>query len=323
MSLHSILLVQPRGFCAGVVRAVAIVEEALEIHKPIYVRKEIVHNKHVVQDLAARGAIFVDELDQVPAGEPGQPVVCIFSAHGVSPEVRARAKAKNLLVIDATCPLVTKVHLEAIKFAKEGYTIVLIGHNGHEEVEGTMGQAPFNMTLVESVEDVAKLELPDPEKLIYLTQTTLSVDDTAQIVEALKAKFPQMTPPPKEDICYATTNRQHAVKQLAPLCDLILVIGATNSSNSQRLRETAELCGTRSFLIDDETQIRDAWFENVETVGITAGASAPEHIVQRVIENLRARGEGVETRTLDIIEENVVFNLPKTIQTLPMLVEAA
>ena len=319
MSLEKILLVQPRGFCAGVVRAVAIVEEALEIHNPIYVRKEIVHNKHVVQDLRERGAIFVDEIEEIPAGEPGKPVVCIFSAHGVSPEVRRQAREKNLFVIDATCPLVTKVHMEAIRFAKEGYSIILIGHNGHEEVEGTMGEAPFAITLVESVEDVEKLTLPDPEKLIYLTQTTLSVDDTASIIEALKAKFPQMTPPPKEDICYATTNRQHAVKQLAPLCDLILVIGAKNSSNSARLRETAELCGTRSYLIDDQTQIQDEWFDGVSTVGITAGASAPEILVDRVIENLYGRGADVKTETLDIAEENVFFSLPTTIQKLPVL----
>ena len=319
MSIEKILLVQPRGFCAGVVRAVAIVEEALEIHNPIYVRKEIVHNKHVVQDLRERGAIFVNEIEEIPAGEPGKPVVCIFSAHGVSPEVRKQAREKNLFVIDATCPLVTKVHMEAIRFAKEGYSIILIGHNGHEEVEGTMGEAPFAITLVESVADVERLTLPDPEKLIYLTQTTLSVDDTASIIEALKLKFPQMTPPPKEDICYATTNRQHAVKQLAPLCDLILVIGAKNSSNSARLRETAELCGTRSYLIDDQTQIKDEWFEGVATVGITAGASAPEILVDRVIENLYGRGPDVKTETLDIAEEDVFFKLPTTIQKLPML----
>ncbi|HEX8462985.1 MAG TPA: 4-hydroxy-3-methylbut-2-enyl diphosphate reductase, partial [Abditibacterium sp.] len=304
MSLQKIILVQPRGFCAGVVRAVAIVEEALEITKPIYVRKEIVHNKHVVQDLRERGAIFVDEIEQIPSGEPGKPQVCIFSAHGVSPAVRQQARERNLFVIDATCPLVTKVHLEAVRYAKEGYSIVLIGHNGHEEVEGTMGEAPYAMTLVESVEDVENLTLPNPEKLIYLTQTTLSVDDTAQIVAALHRKFPQMTPPPKEDICYATTNRQHAVKQLVPHCDLILVIGARNSSNSQRLREVAENCGVTSHLIDDETMIRDEWFDGVERVGITAGASAPEVLVERVIENLRGRGENVITETLTIEEEN-------------------
>ncbi len=322
MSLEKILLVQPRGFCAGVVRAVAIVEEALEITKPIYVRKEIVHNKHVVQDLRERGAIFVNEIEEIPAGEPGNPVVCIFSAHGVSPEVRRQAKERNLFVIDATCPLVTKVHMEAIRFAKEGYSIILIGHNGHEEVEGTMGEAPFAMTLVESVADVEKLTLPNPEKLIYLTQTTLSVDDTASIIAALKLKFPQMTPPPKEDICYATTNRQHAVKQLAPLCDLILVIGARNSSNSVRLRETAQLCGTQSYLIDDQTQIKDEWFDGVATVGITAGASAPEILVDRVIENLHARGADVKIETLDIAEEDVFFKLPTTIQKLPVLMNS-
>jgi 4-hydroxy-3-methylbut-2-en-1-yl diphosphate reductase len=319
MSLEKILLVQPRGFCAGVVRAVAIVEEALEIHKPIYVRKEIVHNKHVVEDLRERGAIFVSELDEVPEGEPGKPVVCIFSAHGVSPEVRARAKAKNLFVIDATCPLVTKVHMEAIRFAKEGYNIVLIGHNGHEEVEGTMGEAPFAITLVESVADVDTLTFTPSDKIIYLTQTTLSVDDTANIVTALKARYPQLSPPPKDDICYATTNRQHAVKQLAPLCDLILVIGAKNSSNSQRLREVAENCGTRSFLIDDASYIQDEWFDGVKTAGITAGASAPEHIVFQVIQDLCDRGVDVKVETLTIEEENVVFNLPKTIQQLPMI----
>lgn len=319
MSLQKIILVQPRGFCAGVVRAVAIVEEALEITKPIYVRKEIVHNKHVVQDLRERGAVFVSELDEIPSGEPGKPVVCIFSAHGVSPEVRQKARERNLFVIDATCPLVTKVHMEAIRFAKEGYSIILIGHNGHEEVEGTMGEAPFAITLVESVEDVERLVLPNPEKLIYLTQTTLSVDDTANIVEALKAKFPQMTPPPKEDICYATTNRQHAVKQLVPHCDLVLVIGAKNSSNSQRLKEVAINCGVQSYLIDDETMIQDHWFEGVERVGITAGASAPEVLVDRVIENLCHRGPDVKVETLTIEEENVYFNLPKTIQQLPVL----
>ena len=320
MSLEKILLVQPRGFCAGVVRAVAIVEEALEIHKPIYVRKEIVHNKHVVSDLQERGAIFVNELDEVPSGEPGNPVVCIFSAHGVSPAVRESAKAKNLFVIDATCPLVTKVHMEAIRFAKEGFKIILIGHNGHEEVEGTMGEAPFAITLVEDIHDVEKLPFTTDDKLIYLTQTTLSVDDTAAIVEALKTRYPQMAPPPKDDICYATTNRQHAMKQLAPLCDLVLVIGAKNSSNSQRLREVAYNCGTQSYLIDDASYIKDEWFEGVRIVGISAGASAPEHIVFQVVENLCDRGADVKVETLTIEEENVHFNLPKTIQQLPVLV---
>ena len=319
MSLEKILLVQPRGFCAGVVRAVAIVEEALEVTNPIYVRKEIVHNQTVVGDLRAQGAIFVDDLEEIPDGQPGHPIVCIFSAHGVSPMVKQRAKEKNLFVIDATCPLVTKVHLEAIRFAKEGYNIILIGHNGHEEVEGTMGQAPYAITLVESIADVAKLNFSPDDKLIYLTQTTLSVDDTQAIADALKARFPQLTPPPKDDICYATTNRQHAVKQLAPKCDLILVIGAKNSSNSVRLREVALTCGTPAHLIDDETQLQDEWFEGVRTVGITAGASAPEIMVFRVVENLCERGDNVEVAPLTIAEESVVFNLPKTIQQLPML----
>ena len=320
MSLEKILLVQPRGFCAGVVRAVAIVEEALEIHKPIYVRKEIVHNKHVVTDLEQKGAIFVNELDEIPNGEPGKPIVCIFSAHGVSPMVREKAKAKNLFVIDATCPLVTKVHMEAIRFAKAGYNIVLIGHNGHEEVEGTMGEAPFAITLVESVKDIEKLTFTLEDKLIYLTQTTLSVDDTANIVEALKQRYPQMSPPPKDDICYATTNRQHAMKKLAPLCDLVLVVGAKNSSNSQRLREVAENCGSKSYLIDDASFIKDEWLEGIKTAGISAGASAPERIVFQVIEHLQGYGPDVKVETLTVEEENVHFSLPRTIQHLPVLV---
>ena len=320
MSLEKVILCQPRGFCAGVVRAVAIVEEALDYTKPIYVRKEIVHNKHVVQDLRDRGAIFVSELDEIPPGEPGKPVVCIFSAHGVSPEVREKARARNLFVIDATCPLVTKVHMEAIRFAKEGYSIILIGHNGHEEVEGTMGEAPYAIQLVENIEDVEKLEVPNPDKLVYLTQTTLSVDDTRAIADALKKKFPNLTQPPKEDICYATTNRQHAVKQLAPLCDLILVIGARNSSNSQRLREVAQNCGTQAHLIDDDSAIQDVWLDGVRRVGITAGASAPEIVVDRVVEHLSRYGEDVQVEVLTVTTEDVSFHLPKTLQELPVLV---
>jgi 4-hydroxy-3-methylbut-2-enyl diphosphate reductase len=324
MALQKILMVAPRGFCAGVVRAVDIVEEALAHTQPVYVRKEIVHNKFVVSDLAARGAVFVNELSEVPDGTPQEPVVCVFSAHGVSPAVRAEAKKKNLFVVDATCPLVTKVHLKAIKYAREGFKIVLIGHDGHEEVEGTMGEAPHAITLVDNIGDVAKLHYSPDEKLAYLTQTTLSVDETRDIIEALKERFPQIVNPGKEDICYATTNRQAAVKDLAPRCDLILVIGAQNSSNSKRLREVAELCGTQAYLIDDETSIRDEWFsESVETVGISAGASAPEVLVQRVIENLQARGaaqgSSVAVETLDVIEENVFFPLPKTLQQLPVV----
>jgi 4-hydroxy-3-methylbut-2-enyl diphosphate reductase len=276
MSLQKILMVKPRGFCAGVVRAVDIVEEALQITQPVYVRKEIVHNKFVVEGLRAKGAIFVDDLEEVPNGTPEQPVICIFSAHGVSPAVRQRAQEKHLFIIDATCPLVTKVHLEAIRYAKNGYSIVLIGHPGHEEVEGTMGEAPYAMHLVADVEDVENLQLPDNDKVVYLTQTTLSVDDTREVAAALKRKYPHISQPPKDDICYATTNRQSAMKELAPLCDLVLVIGAQNSSNSQRLREVAEACGTRAFLIDDESAIRDEWLLGVKTVGISAGARHPK-----------------------------------------------
>lgn len=316
--MKKVLLVQPRGFCAGVVRAVDIVEEALKVAQPVYVRKEIVHNKYVVEDLRSRGAVFVNELGEVPDGTPEKPVICIFSAHGVSPAVREQAEKKHLFVIDATCPLVTKVHLEAIKYARQGYSIVLIGHPGHEEVEGTMGEAPYAMHLVADLNDVDKLELPNPEKVVYLTQTTLSVDDTREIAEALRRKYPLMTQPPKDDICYATTNRQAAVKQLAPHCDLILVIGAQNSSNSQRLREVAEASGTRAYLIDDETSIQDEWLQSVETVGISAGASAPEVLVNRVIENLKVRGAR-EVEKMEVIPEDVFFPLPKTLQQLPMV----
>ena len=318
MTLEKILLVKPRGFCAGVVRAVDIVEEALQLIRPVYVRKEIVHNKHVVESLRAKGAIFVDDLEEVPDGTPGNPVVCIYSAHGVSPAVRERAKQKNLFVVDATCPLVTKVHLEAIRYAKNGFSIVLIGHPGHEEVEGTMGEAPYSMYLVADVADVEKLQLPDNDRVVYLTQTTLSVDDTREVARALKQKFPHITQPAKDDICYATTNRQSAVKELAPLCDLILVIGAQNSSNSQRLREVAESCGTRAFLIDDERAIEDNWFDGVRAVGISAGASAPEVLVERVLEDLKTRG-ATTIEELQTIPEDVFFPLPKELQLLPMV----
>jgi len=318
MALEQVLMVKPRGFCAGVVRAVAIVEEALQITRPVYVRKEIVHNQFVVEDLRARGAVFVDELEQIPDGTPQDPVVCIFSAHGVSPAVREVARLKHLFIVDATCPLVTKVHLEAIKYAKQGYAIILIGHPGHEEVEGTMGEAPFAMHLVANLNDVERLELPQTDKLVFLTQTTLSVDDTREIVNALQAKFPHITRPPKDDICYATTNRQEAVKQLAPRCDLILVIGARNSSNSQRLQEVAEGCGTTAYLIDDERSLRPEWFEGVRIAGVTAGASAPEVLVNRVVDALRERGAG-SVETLDFIPEDVFFPLPNTLQQLPMI----
>jgi 4-hydroxy-3-methylbut-2-enyl diphosphate reductase len=317
--LEKVLMVAPRGFCAGVVRAVDVVEEALQITKPVYVRKEIVHNKYVVEDLKSKGAIFVNELEEIPDGTGSTPTVCVFSAHGVSPAVRAEAQRRNLFVIDATCPLVTKVHLQAVKFAKMGYQIILIGHHGHEEVEGTMGEAPSAMHLVDSLSEVEQLDFAPDEKLVYLTQTTLSVDDTRDIAIALKEKFPNLEQPPIDSICYATTNRQHAVKQLAPQCDLILVIGAQNSSNSQRLREVAEQHGTRAFLIDDERSIKDEWFdESVRVVGLSAGASAPEILVERVIDNLKNRGAQT-VETLAIIEEDVFFPLPKTLQQLPVV----
>jgi 4-hydroxy-3-methylbut-2-enyl diphosphate reductase len=316
--LETILLVRPRGFCAGVVRAVDIVEEALKVTQPVYVRKEIVHNKFVVENLRAKGAIFVSELEEIPDGSDTNPVVCVFSAHGVSPAVRARAKEKHLFVIDATCPLVTKVHLEAIRYAKNGYDIILIGHPGHEEVEGTMGEAPYAMHLVADLKDVETLQLPQTEKIVFLTQTTLSVDDTREIIAALRQKFPSLTQPPKEDICYATTNRQHAVKDLAPRCDLILVIGAQNSSNSQRLREVAESSGTRAYLIDNEESLRDEWLEGVRTVGISAGASAPEVLVERVIAALQARGAG-QVEHLEVIPEDVFFPLPKNLCEIPLM----
>jgi 4-hydroxy-3-methylbut-2-enyl diphosphate reductase len=319
MSLEKILMVAPRGFCAGVVRAVDIVEEALKVTHPIYMRKEIVHNQFVVDGLRERGAIFVSELDEIPDGTPENPVVCVFSAHGVSPAVRQKAREKHLFIIDATCPLVTKVHLEAIRFAKEGYQIILVGHHGHEEVEGTMGEAPHVMHLVDSVEEVQQLDFPADEKLIYLTQTTLSVDDTKAIITALKEKFPQIQSPPKDDICYATTNRQFAVKELAAHCDLILVIGAQNSSNSQRLREVAQACGTPAYLIDNEQSLKDKWFENVRTVGVTAGASAPEVLVERLIEDLKKRG-AKSVETLKITEENVYFKLPPDLKQLPVVI---
>ena len=320
MSLERILLVRPRGFCAGVVRAVDIVEDALKITTPVYVRKEIVHNKHVVESLRQKGAIFVDELEEIPDGTPANPVVCIFSAHGVSPAVKARASEKNLFVIDATCPLVTRVHLQALRYAKQGFSIVLIGHPGHEEVEGTMGQAPHVMHLVADLDDVRSLDLPNPDQVVVLSQTTLSVDDTREVSQALKAKFPNLTVPAKGDICYATTNRQHAMKDLAPRCDLVLVVGAQNSSNSQRLREVAQDCGTRAFLIDDARNIRDEWFsQSVTTVGISAGASAPEVLVEGVIEDLKTRGAS-QVELLDIINEDVFFPLPKELKLLPMAI---
>jgi 4-hydroxy-3-methylbut-2-enyl diphosphate reductase len=315
MGLRKVVLVKPRGFCAGVVRAIEIVDIALKtLPHPIYVRKEIVHNKHVVEDFRRRGAIFVDSLDEVPDG-----AICIFSAHGVSPQVRAEAEQRGLKVIDATCPLVTKVHLEAIRFAREGYSLILIGHNGHEEVEGTMGEAP--MQLVETPEDVEKLDVPNPDKVVYLTQTTLSVDDTQAVVDALRRKFPRLTQPPKDDICYATQNRQSAVKALARQVDVIFVIGSQNSSNSQRLKEVAQGAGVKAYLIDDETKIDPAWLEGVESVGITAGASAPESLVSSVVNSLRQLG-ATEVEEIEAIAEDVHFALPVELKQLKVVNES-
>jgi 4-hydroxy-3-methylbut-2-en-1-yl diphosphate reductase len=305
-----VLLAAPRGYCAGVDRAVQAVEHALEMHgPPVYVRKEIVHNKHVVEQLAERGAIFVEQETEVPAG-----ALVVFSAHGVAPSVHANAAARGLRTIDATCPLVTKVHVEARKFAEQGYTIILIGHEGHEEVEGTTGEAPQNIVLVETVEDVDALELDDPDHVAFITQTTLSVDETAGIIARLREKFPGITAPKSDDICYATTNRQIAVKQLARECELVLVIGSTNSSNSNRLVEVAREHGAHSHLIDNASQVEEAWLNGVGTVGITSGASAPEELVAKLVEFFLDRGAG-EVSELRAVDEDVRFMLPKEIRT--------
>ena len=304
-----ILLASPRGYCAGVDRAVQTVDHALDLYgPPVYVRKEIVHNKHVVERLRERGAIFVEEETEVPEGS-----LTVFSAHGVSPAVHANAEARRLRTIDATCPLVTKVHVEARKFAKEGYTIVLIGHAGHEEVEGTMGEAPEHVVLVESEEDVDALEVADPERMAYISQTTLSVDETKSIIARLRERFPSIVGPRTDDICYATTNRQAAVKAMAGDCDLVLVVGSANSSNSQRLVEVARSCGTDAYLVDNETQVQDAWLQGRRVVGITSGASAPEDLVQRLVEFFRARGT-TDVSEFDVIREDVRFMLPKHIR---------
>jgi 4-hydroxy-3-methylbut-2-enyl diphosphate reductase len=311
MPLKRLLLAAPRGYCAGVDRAVQTVEKALELHgPPVYVRKEIVHNKHVVESLEERGAIFVDDVAEVPQGR-----TVVFSAHGVSPAVHDAAAGRSLETIDATCPLVTKVHVEARKFAGDGYTIVLVGHEGHEEVEGTTGEAPEHILLVQTEDDVDALEVEDPERVAFITQTTLSVDETTGIIRRLREKFPHMIGPRTDDICYATQNRQDAVKQLAPQCDLVLVIGSRNSSNSNRLVEVARQHGARSHLIDNEHEVREEWLEGAETVGITSGASAPEELVQRLIGFFRERGV-TDVSTLEVTEEDVRFMLPRDIREL-------
>jgi 4-hydroxy-3-methylbut-2-en-1-yl diphosphate reductase len=308
-SPEKILLAAPRGYCAGVDRAVQTVERALELYgAPVYVRKEIVHNKHVVEQLRERGAVFVESENEVPEG-----ATAVFSAHGVAPSVHSNSEQRGLNVIDATCPLVTKVHREALKFASEDYTIVMIGHAGHEEVEGTMGEAPDHIVLVENEADVDALEIADPSKMAYISQTTLSVDETLAVIGRLRERFPSITGPRTDDICYATTNRQMAVKQLAQACDLVLVIGSRNSSNSNRLVEVAREHGAASHLIDNETQVLDEWLDGMRVVGITSGASAPEELVQRLVQFFRDRGTE-DVQELEVVQEDVRFMLPKKIR---------
>ena len=303
-----VLLAKPRGFCAGVDRAIAIVLRALELHgAPIYVRHEIVHNKYVVDDLRAKGAVFVEELDEVPSG-----ATVIFSAHGVSLDVRREADARGLKVFDATCPLVTKVHVEVAKMREGGREVVMIGHEGHPEAEGTMGQSSDGMYLVETEEDVERLEVKDPARLAYVTQTTLSMDDAARVVAALKRRFPAIVGPKKDDICYATQNRQDAVKVMAPMCDVVIVVGSPNSSNSNRLREVARNLGREAYLVDKADEVRPEWIAGKRSVGVTAGASAPEVLVHDVIHRLQELGAS-RVRELEGIEERVTFPLPKSI----------
>ncbi len=308
-SARKILLLKPRGFCAGVVRAIDVVKIALDLYgAPIYVRKEIVHNRHVVDELRQAGAIFVEELSEVPEGAR-----VIFSAHGVSPAVVEEAKVRKLQVIDATCPLVTKVHVEAKKFAKLGYTIILIGHRDHDEVIGTLGEAPQSTILVSDVEDVNRLDIKDPERMVYLTQTTLSLDETKDIVNRLLERFPKIVGPKTQDICYATENRQLAVKAVAPLCEALLVVGSQNSSNSRRLVEVCEKAGVPAYLLDDRSEVQPDMLAGVSTVAVTAGASAPEHLVQELIQHLQARGF-TDLEEAEIKEEDVRFTLPSDLE---------
>ena len=303
--IRRVLLASPRGFCAGVERAVQTVELALEHHgRPVYVRHQIVHNQHVVRDLEARGAIFVETETDVPEGE-----TVVFSAHGVAPSVFERSAERGLKTIDATCPLVSKVHVQARRYAAEGYVVILIGHAGHEEVVGTMGEAPDSIVLVESVEDVEHLDYGEDDRLAYITQTTLSVDETTAIIAALRARFPSIRGPKKDDICYATSNRQWAVKEMLEHIDVLLVIGSKNSSNSNRLVEVARACGVDAYLIDDESDIEPAWLAEAETVGVTSGASAPEKLVERVCDWFRARGVE-DIQPFRMVDEDVTFKLP-------------
>jgi 4-hydroxy-3-methylbut-2-enyl diphosphate reductase len=306
-----ILLAEPRGFCAGVVRAIEIVERALAIHgAPVYVRHEIVHNRHVVEDLRAKGAVFVNELDEVPSG-----ALTVFSAHGVARVVEQDASERGLDILDATCPLVTKVHVEGRRYVKEGRTVILIGHDGHPEVEGTLGQIDGEVHLVADAADVAALPIPADRKVAYVTQTTLSVDDTKDVIEAIKARFPDVIGPGTRDICYATQNRQTAVRDLAQECDVVLVVGAANSSNSNRLREIAEECGARAFLIADAGALSHAMVKGAKAVGVTAGASAPERLVEDVVSTLKALG-AAEVAALPGIIEDVTFRLPTRLQAV-------
>jgi 4-hydroxy-3-methylbut-2-enyl diphosphate reductase len=308
--IAEILLAGPRGFCAGVERAIDIVELALSVCRPpVYVRREIVHNRHVVESLRGKGAIFVDELDEVP-----DDATVIFSAHGISPAVREEALRRGLRVIDATCPLVTKVHLEAVRYAREGYTIVLIGHEDHDEVIGTLGEAPERIVVIDSAREVERLDVPNPDKIAYLTQTTLSVDDTRDVIEALRRKFPRIVGPSRDDICYATQNRQAAVKRLAGDVDVLLVIGAANSSNANRLVEVSRMAGTRAYLINDVNDIKPEWLAGAGRVGITAGASTPEVLVSDAV--ARLRGDGVGVREVHVVEEDVRFALPQELERM-------
>ncbi|MCI3205124.1 MULTISPECIES: 4-hydroxy-3-methylbut-2-enyl diphosphate reductase [Pandoraea] len=306
LSDAEILLAQPRGFCAGVDRAIEIVERALAMYgAPIYVRHEIVHNVYVVENLRKKGAIFIEELSDVPPGN-----TLIFSAHGVSQAVRTEAESRGLRIFDATCPLVTKVHVEVAKMRGQGLEIIMIGHKGHPEVEGTMGQSGEGMFLVETIEDVLALQVADESKLAFVTQTTLSVDDAAEVINALKKRFPEITEPKKQDICYATQNRQDAVKFMAPQCDVVVVVGSPNSSNSNRLREVAEKMGVPAYMVDSPDQLKPEWFDGKRRIGVTAGASAPEVLAQSIVSRLRELGVN-QVKVLDGVEENIAFPLPK------------
>ena len=312
--MMKIILANPRGFCAGVNMAIDVVDQVLA-HRgaPVYVYHEIVHNRHVVEDFQRRGVVFVNDVAEVPVGS-----VVVYSAHGISPSVRKTARQRRLVEVDATCPLVTKVHMEVRRYARDGYTIIFIGHRDHDEAVGTVGEAPENIIVVESPEEVERLQIKDPNKLAFVTQTTLSLSDAAAITAALKTKFPNIRQPDKEDICYATTNRQAAVSDFSPEAEVVLVVGSQNSSNSRRLVETAHIQGKQAYLIDDDSELDPAWLEGKTTVLITAGASAPEHLVQNLIDRLRREhGASVETRTL--VQEDISFELPKSVRRLTVL----